>query len=125
MYQFLLLSLLDDSVTAETRQTLGWCLVLVQLSTVTLSLVRLCSKLIVIVQVKLPRIWMRWRRSTKTETVRIRAKTVLEEIKVEQEDDGLSYDILSRDVTGQDVSNDNYHGFEVEFDKEEFKKKSN
>lgn len=68
---------------------------------------------------------MRWRGSTKTETVRIRAKTVLEEIKVEQEDDGLSYDILSRDVTGQDVSNDNYHGFEVEFDKEEFKKKSN
>ena len=68
---------------------------------------------------------MHWRRSTKTETVRIRAKTVLEEIKVEQEDDGLSYDILSRDVTGQDVSNDNYHGFEVEFDKEEFKNKSN
>ena len=68
---------------------------------------------------------MHWRGSTKTETVRIRAKTVLEEIKVEQEDDGLSYDILSRDVTGQDVSNDNYHGFEVEFDKEEFKKKSN
>jgi c-di-AMP phosphodiesterase-like protein len=53
IYQFFLLSLLDESVSADNRNTLGWGLVLVQLSTVGVNLARLCQKVIGVISLKI------------------------------------------------------------------------
>jgi hypothetical protein len=53
IYQFFLLSLLDDSVSADDRNTLGWGLVLVQVSTVGVNLARLCQKVVGVISLKM------------------------------------------------------------------------
>jgi len=107
IYQYLLLSLLDDSASIDTRQLLGWCLALVQLSTVTCNVARLCHKIIVVARVKIVKM-----RSKRGVTVRIRA--VQEDMR-EDVSDEMS---VSQDVTRQhNVTSDSYHhGFEVEMD---------
>jgi hypothetical protein len=71
VYQFFLLSLLDDSVSADNRNTLGWGLVLVQVSTVGVNLARLCQKVVGVISLKMKE-WQSKRRSREA-TVRIRA----------------------------------------------------
>jgi hypothetical protein len=71
IYQFFLLSLLDDSVSADNRNTLGWGLVLVQVSTVGVNLMRLCQKVLGVISLKMKE-WQSKRRSREA-TVRIRA----------------------------------------------------
>jgi hypothetical protein len=71
VYQFFLLSLLDDSVSADNRNTLGWGLVLVQVSTVGVNLMRLCQKVVGFISLKMKE-WQSKRRSREA-TVRIRA----------------------------------------------------
>ena len=71
IYQFFLLSLLDDSVSADDRNTLGWGLVLVQVSTVGVNLMRLCQKVVGVISLKMKE-WQSKRRSRQA-TVKIRA----------------------------------------------------